>query len=1584
MGTRKRRVELFVDDLRRRKRPAEQRVPIMDALYPFVKLPEYPFVICKICQYAYIANEVETHLRRHHRGMGKGARSRVVYEVKAIPGIIRSQERLIHFALPESMEKPIPFIKRPQTDGLRCEACPYVARQPQRIQDHCRTVHGWKNDRKRSENFKSGSREDWAVPWRKNVHCQRLFQTRAASGWFEVQEPSTETPKPEQKAEVMAWIKQFHDTQEQRFKDAEKEAVIEEVNQKLEANAWLGRVGWSTHLNMLDAEQLRATTEPAGDEEGALRQMCESLDRAMESARGVCRGSKVGVSALFEINRREVGKKPAQPFDARMEEDSWVRYKDVWRKMMCVWYRTQRQDEESRPPYQFTSTQQARWDTFVRSAQARDDIFRGVSSGGPGTTLCDRSFDHECLEVVMAFLDHQIADDDYQNAIISALAVLGIREDGGWHDSSDYTPVLSAVVKVARMLAISWAYQQREADVKTAMRDRNMVERLARESVPGMFPRVRRMVRRFMTRVGDGRTAQPGPMDWILETRTYGMHIRFNTTAGGSIDWVKDRVQYKRIKFDMGQLAEMMFAVIGEARGLLGELAMVGEDGVSKLPAIPWERFEDDNSEDQVGYSFLRDTRNAWLDDDKGWAVRQIAESEALQKEWICHDEDASHPYRIKAVQDHSKKLERFREKLWLLVHLTSGQPARTTEILSIRHQNTSNGGARNIFISKGQVCFVTAYHKNFQQTNQAKIIHRFMPRAVGELLVWYLWLVLPFWQDVQGMIKGANKASAFLWGEEIAGVSQTTRDEGYSSDNEGDLGKPAKYSPSVPSEDGNQGGVDIPGEWKNWIRERKWTSDRVQRILQQHSERLMGCKLNISIWRHAAIAISNRYLGSKYTRSFGEDGPEYEDEDGIDDEASDLQAGHGSHVAGTIYARELQQGLSGTALAREKFREVSSKWHRFFGFGSQDTAQPGQKRKREAFESAREEVRFQRLHELQQVNISGQLQQMMGRGAEFRGQQSSVIRAIVAGDTPIVQITSTGGGKSLSFMLPAYCSPDGTTIVIVPLLALQDDLSERCRRLKITSHIWRSRQGNPVASIVFVTPESAVTAGFGDFVRRLQSRGVLDRVVVDECHTLLDGCPEFRPKLSEVGRTIRGWGVQRVFLTATLGPDDMDGFYEVAAISATRSIVFRSRTSRPNIQYRVIKVRSTHEEQEEEEDSKICEIVQEWSEQNQEGKAIVYTGSVDRVKKVGEMLGCGTYYRGIDTAKGKKERFKTWVQGERVIVATNALGMGIDVANVRLVVHGWMPRRMRDYVQESGRAGRDGQASQAIVVCGRMHKDGKADKQRGRGQQDGRNKAKGREGNTVDYVEKDQCRRITLDRCMDGRTDREGCEDGEEKCDVCSRHTYSAARDEAPSNADNGAQNEARGIFERQKREIRFQEWQDTQRTMEEATTADELERHLEDWGCCCVACRMGGEADRHKMEDCPHKEMAGHRRVMESIGRMEREVFGKRRLAKYSGCFGCGLPYKVCNGWRPVVGDEGRYVKIWGGQCQYKGVLTRFYGAALNMLKEETEMASGQEAETPEFYSWAGSRVDKWGGMETNEMCRGFVTICRWIAEN
>ncbi|KAJ2546020.1 hypothetical protein EV175_005751, partial [Coemansia sp. RSA 1933] len=341
-----------------------------------------------------------------------------------------------------------------------------------------------------------------------------------------------------------------------------------------------------------------------------------------------------------------------------------------------------------------------------------------------------------------------------------------------------------------------------------------------------------------------------------------------------------------------------------------------------------------------------------------------------------------------------------------------------------------------------------------------------------------------------------------------------------------------------------------------------------------QHSERLMGSKLNIRIWRHVAIAISNRYLGSKHAVGNDDHNTEYEDNEETDDEVADLQAAHGSHVAGMVYAREMQQGLSGTAKTREKFRDVSNKWHKLFGFSVDDKSlAAGQKRKRNGFENAKEEAQFQRLRRLQQVNVCGQLQQMMGRGCEFRGQQSEVIRAIIGGDSPIVQVASTGGGKSLSFMLPAYCSQGGTTIVIVPLVGLQDDLRERCSKHMITSHIWKSRQGNPAASIVFVTPESAVTSGFGDFVRRLQNRGELDRVVIDECHTLLDGSDEFRPMLRKIGIVAKAWGVQQVFLTATLGPSEVDKFYKVAAINTSQVKMFRTATTRANIRYSVIRV---------------------------------------------------------------------------------------------------------------------------------------------------------------------------------------------------------------------------------------------------------------------------------------------------------------------------------------------------------------------------------------------------------------------------
>jgi hypothetical protein len=118
--------------------------------------------------------------------------------------------------------------------------------------------------------------------------------------------------------------------------------------------------------------------------------------------------------------------------------------------------------------------------------------------------------------------------------------------------------------------------------------------------------------------------------------------------------------------------------------------------------------------------------------------------------------------------------------------------------------------------------------------------------------------------------------------------------------------------------------------------------------------------------------------------------------------------------MAGMIYARELQQGLFSTASMRDKFRAVSRQWHRLLEFQDSEEGgvMAGIRRKRAPYDTEREYNQMQRFRRLQQVDIASQLWQIMGPSAAFRGQQEAVIRAIIRGESPIVQVAGTGEGK--------------------------------------------------------------------------------------------------------------------------------------------------------------------------------------------------------------------------------------------------------------------------------------------------------------------------------------------------------------------------------------------------------------------------------------------------------------------------------------------------------------------------------------------------------------------------------------------
>ncbi|KAK1837728.1 hypothetical protein CCHR01_19648 [Colletotrichum chrysophilum] len=1219
--------------------------------------------------------------------------------------------------------------------------------------------------------------------------------------------------------------------------------------------------------------------------------------------------------------------------------------------------------DEERPPYKLTTQQEDTWDRFEQLAEAAD-------TDAARTPQQER--EQAGLRMLMAMLDHQLKASHYDNALISALAVMGISEDGGWVDIRDYTGKYSAVVKVARMLVIQQACSERRDKVARLAED--IGQDAAEDGATSLFQHVRRKVRRFMTRTSGDKDAEPTPMDWILETRTYGMHIQFNTASAGVIDWVGDRVSYRRVQFTMGQLSDALHELVREARGLLAELTMTdGPDGTEveptgRLPDIPWASISDDHSETKAGYSFISDDRNEWVRKADGWLFHRIAGSAAMRRRWGLESSGEDGPaFQPGATREYKHTFEQFRERLWMLLHTLGGQPGRATEMGGLRMVNTANGGVRNVFIHDKMACFVTAYHKGYRATSSAKVIHRYLPREVGELLVWYLWLVLPFWQEVEGITTGSGRYSAFLWADETVQQASGTASAARDADAESMTGNSNAGEGAGPADE-----EDV-GAW-SWKEERTWTTDRARRIMQRTSARLLGNQVNVSMWRHIAIGIANRYLNEAFgrEREDGRAGGNGDDEDDeLGDSAWDLQAGHSTRLAGMIYARELMQFGSGLAAKRQQFRQVSRQWHRFLGFGAEDRGTAGggvgTKRKAEAYDGPRLEARLRRFERLRRADFTGQLRQMTGdESSEFRGNQRQAVLAIANGHSPVVQVMGTGGGKSVSFMLPAFCSPDGVTVVITPLVALRTDMHMRCVRAGITSHVWQSRKNNQAASIVFVTPESAITKGFRDFIARLQGRQALDRVVVDECHVVLEGTRDFRPQLGELGRAIREFGVQIVCLTATLPPADETAFFRTMRFEASRVTMFRAATTRKNISYAVVTVDegAVYEDRQEEEEGldnvevEVCRFAAQWATSiladGGQGKAVVYANSIERVERIGKALGCAVFFSSVDSAEGKAARLKAWRQSngaEGVIVATNALGLGIDIPDVRLVLHADMPTELRRFVQESGRAGRDGRPSVSVVV----HTAG--------------DMAGRRETTAEEYLQGVECRRVVLDRVMDGRTDRFGCEDGEELCDVCRGWSLGDKERDDDEKGSRGNDTAGQAAFHRQERQMQVGRWQVSQEMMRESEEVDSFLRRIYQQCGKCLLC-SGEEEDGHEFEQCPRREADEWRQIQERVQLVEREMFSKKRFERFSGCFNCGLPQDVCARWEAEAEDGGRFRRLKGAICQFSRTLVGLFSASIARLPEaqwsgvmeeamEAEGVSFREQEDEgqsRFYQWLG----------------------------
>ncbi|KAI9035034.1 uncharacterized protein KD926_004698 [Aspergillus affinis] len=1052
------------------------------------------------------------------------------------------------------------------------------------------------------------------------------------------------------------------------------------------------------------------------------------------------------------------------------------------------------------------------------------------------------------------------------------------------------------------------------------------------------FPeQVERMVQRFMIR------GTQGPMQTLLDWRTYGLKVHFNSTAPGHVAWLgADEILYKDIQFTMGGFRGFVHGLTGATRDLLQQLLFT-----ETPPAIPWRKLYDDPTESTPGWSFLRDARTPWPVVGRRWLIDRVRADPLLQREFIRTDH--FHPPKVRA---YFQRVARFKEQLAVLVHMVAGQPGRIPELLSLQHVNTDRNRRRSIYIEDGMVTLVSAYHKGFYASNDTKVIHRYLPREVGELLVYYLWLVLPF---VQQLIVASHPPRSTLPDGHSPGVST-----GADLDNLAPVETTAVW-PTGESDDPPVG--HKARDWSYlWSVDpgsgRAWSSDRFRRILQRETEARLSRKgVTILAYRDIAVGISRRFLrpSSQFAHNQQEErateltGIDADDEDRMDPEQwvghiADLQAAHSSHLAGLMYGRQVTEAAGTTAHRQAMFRLSSEDWHRFLGFPSAQAAVdlPSAlgKRKRAPWEEAAGEHRVWRQHRLSQADVTQAARQMTGQaGLQLRGVQGPALRAIQDGASPAVAVMPTGGGKSMLFMLPAWLEPGGTTIVVVPLLSLRQDLQRRCQRLGIACVAWESRCPPDDASIVLVTPESTEHPDFHSFVNRLRVQQRLDRVVVDECHIVLNDQADFRPAMRRLGH-LTAARTQMVYLTATLPPSEEPRFFERIGHARETARMFRGRTSRANIRYGVwrpaLPAGVSPGPQAWLETAAVQDFVQRQIRQARPGKVILYANVVSQVTAMARLLDCPAYYSGQPDRAGVLQQF---IDGAApVLVATSALGMGVDIPDIRCIIHLGAPRTLLDYAQESGRAGRDGQASTAIII----QPLGWDTPARWMGEM-----APGESERVQGYLEA-RCRRQALDRYLDGPVDgdlRQDCHNpaGDTPCDQCqpvaiiergSRPAESISpRSNTPSSSRSRSRSESfisqapysmhpdpsphRGVSPARPFSpvgdtggSRARHWpqadfQAQQQMRQERLTEEQVAETALQWQDHCYICTLQGrDGASHDLYGCRAADSQTAKRWMVQVRR-------QIQYARYSACFQCGMPQAVCPGW------ENR------SQCAYRGIL-------------------------------------------------------------
>lgn len=1304
-----------------------------------------------------------------------------------------------------------------------------------------------------------------------------------------------------------------------------------------EVTPFMKRAGIHIHLEGLEVKDLGPSYRiPRQDQEALLFVICESVQRVLEGAMAVLvHDQDTEVRQLSRRNARLLntfarGETSQDPLSDLQNEHTRRRYITTWQQLICYWERVVEQQQLRDNLFQASTRQLEVWVEVTEIASKIVDLTGSEVDSPHGEDLRTR-LDHAVLQFSLAIIQHPVSRRKFDSVLVSyAVVRFWSPTQGAWLAIGNYTSILSQLIYDCQMVILASVLAEtaegKDAEISTmiiAIRD----EWLLNDT--------------------------DGPLSELLENRLLGFRISQTEVPPAQIRWHADgqTLVWSDVVFHLSDIREIIFQRIAEARRILEvELCLSGRSSpASEIPTIAYDELVDNWDATAPGQSFITDSRNTChLDPVKDWLITRVGRTPALFHTFWSQNAEGHWVVSADATQQYENAVQQFLRVVMVPFFLGSGQQGRRTEFIGLRWRNTTLT-TRDLFLHDGQMLFILSYYKSRNQTNASRWPVRFLLPEVGQLITQYLAIVNPFREFLQ-QETGGPKPSDYLWSQ----------------------------------------GTD------------PWPADTMTRVIVEAGKLVLGKHIHVQAWRQITVGIARRKFAEidanlLIEEAAGEDGDETDAVQGSMSDALHWQASHTPRTGNRAYGGTVnfRGGLTDAGL--QEFRHISQVWHQFVrnptdfqpasatpqrfqattaweweepegprserrqagntSSGSRRTASSGfstpSKRPREAdTESpiiqrvARRKAptrnrRVWRMDEAQEI-----LQRMYGADAEYRSpQQRQAMEHILAGSGQVLAVLRTSEGKSLLYLLPCQLPAAGTTILILPLVVLKTEIQRRCADAGIEAHIWGpgSVPGRlHSCPLIVVSVEQAVRPRFREFLHRLHIANELDRVVFDECHTILTAV-EYRPAMALLPR-IRELACQMVFLTGTMPPSRVPEFEETMLLRGARMV--RGPTTRQDIYYQVS---MCPPKQELVRDFAVPGIEQGIGLLGSGERMIIYCCAKDLAEEIAQVIRAPVYHSVSGSTEEKAAVLQQWRDGKPpYIVATSAFGMGIDYPRVRWVVHVGVPWTLIDFTQEVGRAGRDGQGGRSVVLVQAGWKPRK-DLRPGLRVEDG-------DGALDRYIGATTCRAYELSQYLD----EEGvaCKPGAAMCDNCYRAGMQPTSPGKAGREDWGREEDDLQDLECGRDLLRGQ-------IQQRAWGLADYQKGIELWRGVCMICyhlprvASGQEGHtRHSMEQCGNEQ-----RYRYFDSKKQANAQGKGRggwFSGYSSCYKCFQPQRICD-------------PRWRGGCEFPDIVLPLCWAVFQKDGWAEEFldelgGSAVKVDEVEYMLWLGGERRMFGERSSN----------------